>query len=98
MLNSPVDIALLFGIALLVFGPKKLPELGKSLGQGIGNFKRHLTEAQDEVKGALSNEPAQTPAPSAPAAQPSTRAAESSTPVGVAVSPGDDASGAAPGG
>ena len=58
MLNSPVDIALLFGIALLVFGPKKLPELGKSLGQGIGNFKRHLLDAQEEVKTAIKVEPA----------------------------------------
>ena len=49
MLNSPVDLAIVFGIALLVFGPKKLPELGKSLGQGIGNFKKSLQDAQDEV-------------------------------------------------
>lgn len=53
MLNSPVDLAIVFGIALLVFGPKKLPELGKSLGQGIGNFKRSLQDAQDEVKNAV---------------------------------------------
>lgn len=53
MLNSPVDLAIVFGIALLVFGPKKLPELGKSLGQGIGNFKKSLQDAQDEVKQAV---------------------------------------------
>lgn len=54
MLNSPVDLAIVFGIALLVFGPKKLPELGKSLGQGIGNFKRSLQDAQEHVKNAVS--------------------------------------------
>jgi sec-independent protein translocase protein TatA len=53
MLNSPVDIAIVFGIALLVFGPKKLPELGKALGQGIGNFKKSLSDAQEEVKSAI---------------------------------------------
>jgi sec-independent protein translocase protein TatA len=53
MLNSPVDLAIVFGIALLVFGPKKLPELGKSLGQGIGNFKKSLQDAQDSVKKAV---------------------------------------------
>jgi len=53
MLNSPVDIAIVAAVALLVFGPKKLPELGKALGQGIGNFKKGLQEAQDEVKNAL---------------------------------------------
>ena len=53
MIGSPVDIALLFGVALLIFGPKKLPEIGKALGQGIGNFKRSMTEAKDEVTQAL---------------------------------------------
>jgi len=53
MLNSPVDIAIVAAVALLVFGPKKLPELGKALGQGIGNFKKGLQEAQNEVKSAL---------------------------------------------
>jgi sec-independent protein translocase protein TatA len=52
MLESPIQIALLFGAALIVFGPKKLPELGKALGQGLGNFKRSLQEAQEEVKNA----------------------------------------------
>jgi sec-independent protein translocase protein TatA len=56
MLNSPVDLAIVFGIALLVFGPKKLPELGKSLGQGIGNFKRSLQDAQDHVKNAVNTD------------------------------------------
>ncbi len=51
---GPAEIALLFGVALLLFGPKKLPELGKALGQGIGNFKKSIGEAQDEVKSAMS--------------------------------------------
>jgi sec-independent protein translocase protein TatA len=58
MLQSPVDIAIVAGVILLIFGPKKVPELGKALGQGIGNFKRALFEAQDEVKTALKEDPA----------------------------------------
>ncbi len=57
MLQSPVDIAIVAGVILLIFGPKKVPELGKALGQGIGNFKRALFEAQDEVKTALKEDP-----------------------------------------
>lgn len=57
MLESPIQIALLFGAALIVFGPKKLPELGRALGQGLGNFKRSLQEAQEEVKSAAKIEP-----------------------------------------
>ena len=34
------ELAVIFLIALLVFGPKKLPELGKSLGKGLREFKR----------------------------------------------------------
>lgn len=56
MLSSPVEVAIVFGVALLVFGPKKLPELGKALGQGIGNFKKAITDAQDEVKQAVNVE------------------------------------------
>ncbi|MBY0357096.1 MAG: twin-arginine translocase TatA/TatE family subunit [Candidatus Obscuribacterales bacterium] len=50
---GPGEIAVVFGVALLIFGPKKLPELGRSLGQGLGNFKRSLTDAQHELKTAI---------------------------------------------
>lgn len=55
MLGSPVDIAIVAGLILVVFGPKKVPELGKALGQGIGNFKKALTEAGDEVKAGIAS-------------------------------------------
>lgn len=50
---GPGEVAIIFGLALLVFGPKKLPDLGRALGQGIGNFKKGLTDAQHELKNAL---------------------------------------------
>jgi TatA/E family protein of Tat protein translocase len=59
---SPMDIGILFGVALLVFGPKKLPELGQSLGKGIGNFKRAMTDVSDEISTAIKTEPTK-PAP-----------------------------------
>jgi sec-independent protein translocase protein TatA len=37
----------IFGIALLVFGPKKLPELGKGIGEGIRGFKSAMKERVD---------------------------------------------------
>lgn len=36
---GPLEIGIVLIIALIVFGPKKLPELGKSLGSGIKEFK-----------------------------------------------------------
>jgi sec-independent protein translocase protein TatA len=38
-LFQPMHLLTIFGIALLVFGPKKLPELGKGIGDGIRGFK-----------------------------------------------------------
>lgn len=44
---GPMELILIFSIALIIFGPKKLPEIGKAIGSAIQNFKRHsnsLTE------------------------------------------------------
>ncbi|HZR55667.1 MAG TPA: twin-arginine translocase TatA/TatE family subunit [Terriglobales bacterium] len=38
-LFQPMHLLVIFAIALLVFGPKKLPELGKGIGEGIRGFK-----------------------------------------------------------
>lgn len=46
-LFQPMHLLVIFGIALLVFGPKKLPELGKGIGEGIRGFKSAM-KADDE--------------------------------------------------
>lgn len=38
------EMLIIFVIALIVFGPKKLPEIGKSLGKGIAEFKKASSE------------------------------------------------------
>lgn len=43
------EIMILLVVALLVFGAKRLPEMGASMGKGIREFKRSLTETQDAV-------------------------------------------------
>jgi sec-independent protein translocase protein TatA len=42
------EIAIVLVIALLVFGPKRLPELGKSLGNGIREFKGSISGENDD--------------------------------------------------
>ena len=49
-LLQPLHLLVILGIALLVFGPKKLPELGKGLGEGIRGFKRAISERRPEAK------------------------------------------------
>jgi sec-independent protein translocase protein TatA len=47
-LFQPMHLLVILIIALLVFGPKKLPELGKGLGEGIRSFKESMN-AKDQT-------------------------------------------------
>lgn len=62
-LFQPLHMLVVFGIALLIFGPKKLPELGKGLGESIRGFKSAMSAkdmpAKDEIKPELKDEPKQ---------------------------------------
>lgn len=42
------QLVIVFGIFVVLFGYKKLPEIGKTLGQGLKNFRRSINEA-DEI-------------------------------------------------
>jgi sec-independent protein translocase protein TatA len=50
------EILVILVVALLIFGPNKLPELGKSLGQGIKEFKKPVNSIQDEVTKAVTED------------------------------------------
>jgi sec-independent protein translocase protein TatA len=52
-LFQPTHLLVIFGIALLVFGPRKLPELGKGIGEGIRGFKSAI-KAEDNAPTAIS--------------------------------------------
>jgi sec-independent protein translocase protein TatA len=51
-LLQPLHLLVIFGIALLVFGPKKLPELGKGIGEGIRGFKSAMQGDEQLPPGA----------------------------------------------
>ena len=42
-LDNPLHLAILFFILLLIFGAKRLPDMGRSLGSGLRNFKESVT-------------------------------------------------------
>ncbi|MFN8108890.1 MAG: twin-arginine translocase TatA/TatE family subunit [Thermoleophilia bacterium] len=61
---SPIQIMVVLAIALVIFGPKRLPELGKNLGRGIRDFKSGITgedDNQPHQAAAVHSEPAPTP-------------------------------------
>lgn len=49
---GPLEIVIVLIIALVVFGPKRLPELGRSMGKGIREFRGTVTgeESKDQAK------------------------------------------------
>ena len=49
-LLQPSHLLLIALVAILVFGPSKIPDLGKGIGEGIKNFKKGMKEATDSVK------------------------------------------------
>ena len=59
------ELIIILVIALVIFGPKKLPELGKSLGRGITEFRSATKEVKDQVsEGILSEKEKSDQAPS----------------------------------
>lgn len=65
---GPMEILLVLIVALIVFGPKKLPELGNSLGKGIREFKGSISGAEEEKPRVAPAAPSA--APAAPAEKP----------------------------
>jgi sec-independent protein translocase protein TatA len=57
-LFQPMHLLVILGIALLVFGPKKLPELGKGFGEGIRSFKSAVNSADEEKLSYITIPPA----------------------------------------
>ncbi|MCI0620446.1 MAG: TatA/E family twin arginine-targeting protein translocase [Acidobacteria bacterium] len=56
------ELIIIFVVALIVFGPKKLPELGKSLGKGLAEFRRASNELKSTIEEEVRAIEAETPA------------------------------------
>lgn len=44
------ELILIFGVALIVFGPRKLPEIGRTLGKALGEFRRATTDLKTTLE------------------------------------------------
>lgn len=78
---GPAELLVILLVALVVFGPRKLPELGKSLGAGLREFRKSTQSLKDGLDGTLTDAP--------PAAPAQTIHAQAAVPVAAAaVTPG----------
>ena len=50
---GPQEIFIIFIIALVIFGPKRLPEVAKTLAKGVNSFKKAANSITEEVKSAV---------------------------------------------
>jgi sec-independent protein translocase protein TatA len=66
-LLTPTHLIFLLLLALLLFGAKRLPEIGRSLGTGMREFKDTVTAAGDKVDAVRTELPPAAPAAAAPA-------------------------------
>jgi sec-independent protein translocase protein TatA len=84
------ELIIIFVVALIVFGPKKLPELGKSLGKGLAEFRRASNElkatieeevrsVEHEVSSTTANSAVNTPAIPPPATEPAIKSTQETT-------------------
>lgn len=55
---GPMEIILILAVVLLIFGPSKLPQLGKSIGDTLKEFKKSMkSTGEDEAKPQSKDEP-----------------------------------------
>lgn len=84
---QPTHLLLILVVALLVLGPKRLPEVGRSLGRGLRDFRSGLAGVQDEARGIFSDsleEPSLPPPDSAISTVPEPVAPATAEPMAVA--------------
>lgn len=72
---GPLEILVVAVLALLVFGPEKLPEIGRSLGKGLNQMKKMASDVKSEFDLSMDDEPA------AAAAKPARTKIDASSPI-----------------
>jgi sec-independent protein translocase protein TatA len=88
---SPVHVALLLVVLLVLFGAKRLPELGNSLGSGLRGFRDSLEGKDAHAQAASVVDANASPRPTAPALQPAPQpVAQSSAAQPVRITPAAD--------
>ena len=74
---GPTELVLILAIALIIFGPKKLPEIGKALGNAIREFKNSSSKLQKELDVSDDDQESTVQEKNAKSAEPSVKDADS---------------------
>jgi len=59
---GPEKLLLILAVALVFLGPKKIPEIARSLGKGLREFRKAQSDVRDELMGSLDDEDTSPPA------------------------------------
>jgi TatA/E family protein of Tat protein translocase len=86
-LENPVHLLFIAAVALIVLGPRRLPELAKALGKGVREFRDAMSEGEDAESPASSNGAPPAPAATAQASLPAP--GQQTPPPGIATPDGD---------
>ena len=60
---GPTELMIIHVLALIVFGPKKLPEMGKSIGKGLSEFRKAQADIKREIREGMNETPSSATAP-----------------------------------
>ena len=76
------ELVMILVLALLLFGPQKLPEIGKQVGKALGEFKRTSNELKRTIEDEMDRATKETPPVEPPPSPPPAGAAPSDAPAG----------------
>jgi Tat protein translocase TatB subunit len=84
------ELLVILVVALLVLGPKKLPDVARALGRGMAEFRRASSELRNTLNEPIHEPPRETPRPDASKTEPKTEPKPAPKPDSAAATPPDE--------
>jgi sec-independent protein translocase protein TatA len=91
---QPIHLVVVLTVALIIFGPKRLPQLGRWIGRTFSEFRKGAREMADTIKDESTRAPAETQRPPDAAAMPTASSEQAAPGAGASTGPAGPAAGA----